>query len=121
MYNEILNNLTKIEEIDLIYLNTKINENGRSFTYTIVVDSDDVLSKLEICKKIIATMEIIKELFPASININYDIISSNFIEERISNKEKRFVNNFAKSEILYSKDDYYQELAESINTKRSRA
>lgn len=122
MYNEIFNELSKLNKVELIFCNTKRKDTSMTMAYTIVIDGNNVLEDIGAYKKIIAIMEVIKELFTKrNINIIYDIKSSNFLEEEILNKNKNTINKLHDAEIIYSKDDYFEELIENIDKKHSRA
>lgn len=88
--------------------------------YTIVIDGNNVLEDINTYKKVIAIMEIVKELFTKhNIKIIYNIKSANFLEEEILNKST--INKLHESEIIYSKDEYFEELIENVKNKHSRA
>ena len=122
MYNEIFNELTALDKVELIFSNTKRKETSIIISYTIIIDGNNVLEDINTYRKVIANMEIVKVLFTKrNIDIVYNIKSSNFLEEEIKNKNKSTINKLHEAEIIYSKDDYYEELIENVNKKHSRA
>ena len=122
MYNEIFNELTALDKVELIFSNTKRKETSIIISYTIIIDGNNVLEDINTYRKVIAIMEIVKTLFTKrNIDIVYNIKSSNFLEEEIKNKNKSTINKLHEAEIIYSKDDYYEELIENVNKKHSRA
>jgi hypothetical protein len=119
MYNEIINELTLLDKVELIACNIKRKETSMTMIYTIVIDGNNVLEDINTYKKVIAIMEIIKELFTKrNIKIIYNIKSANFLEEEIINKTKSTINNINDAEIIYSKDGYFEELNENVNSKK---
>ena len=65
MNKELFANLTELEEVKLIY-ETHIDKNNKKYiNYTIICDVDNIVSKssLLLCKRIVATMSVIQELF----------------------------------------------------------
>lgn len=122
MYNDIIKDIAKLEIVELIFSNIKTCEKGMTISYTIVINNDNILSDINTCKKIIAIMEIIRELFTKhNINIKYDITSAKVLEEAILEKNKGIINKFKKAEIIYSKDYYFNELIDNVNNSNTRA
>lgn len=122
MYNEIFNELTALDKVELIFSNTKRKETSIIISYTIIIDGNNVLEDINTYRKVIAIMEVVKTLFTKrNIDIVYNIKSSNYLEEEIINKNKSTINKLHEAEIIYSKDDYYEELIENVNKKHSRA
>lgn len=123
MFNDIINELTLLDKVELITCNTKRKETMLTMTYTIVIDGNNVLDDIDTYKKVIAVMEVMREVFTRrNINISYDIKSANFLEEEISNKNNSVIKKLHAAEIIYSKDGYFEELLEnSINKTKKRA
>ena len=122
MYNEIFNELTSLDKVELIFSNTKRNDTSMTITYNIVIDGNNVLEDINTYKKVIAIMEIVKALFTKrNIDIAYNIKSSNFLEDEILNKNKSTIHKLHEAEIIYSKDHYFEELIENVDKKHSRA
>ena len=118
MNKEIMNELTKLKEIDLIYVTNKHTQDKLYITYNIICNMNSVTENLDICKKIIATMEIAKALVSSDkIILNYNIKTSNTLESEIINKKGNALNN---AKVLYQKDYYFKDLIEEYNNNKVR-
>ena len=118
MHNDILNELSRIEKVELVYSNTKYVDKLKFISYKIIIDGDNILADINTCKKVIAIMEINKELLSSpNVKVFYEINSSNDLENCILRNNKKVIEQLKKAEILYLKDDYYIELIENLNSK----
>lgn len=118
MHNDILNELSRIEKVELVYSNTKYVDKLKFISYKIIIDGDNILADINTCKKVIAIMEINKELLSSpNVKVFYEINSSNDLENCILRNNKKVIEQLQKAEILYLKDDYYIELIENLNSK----
>ena len=118
MHNDILNELSRIEKVELVYSNTKYVDKLKFISYKIIIDGDNILADINTCKKVIAIMEINKELLSSpNVKVFYEINSSNDLENCILRNNKKVIGQLKKAEILYLKDDYYIELIENLNSK----
>ena len=121
MNNEIIKELTKLEEVELIYSKVKHDKDSMSITYNIICNVNSVVSNIEVCKKIIAIMEIIKELFTKyNISLNYSIKTSQTFENEILNKKITSINNHNNIELLYAKSNYFNDLINSNEIIKSK-
>ena len=118
MNNEMMNELTSVKEIDLIYVNTKNTKDKMIINYTIVCDMNSVVENIDVCKKIVAVMEIAKTLVARDgILFNYNIKTSNSLEEDIINKSTNTLYNLETAKVLYQKDYYFKDLLEESKNK----
>ena len=121
MNNEIIKELTRLNEVELIYSNKKLTKDKMILSYNIVCNIDSVVSNIEICKKIIAIMEIIKELFTKyNVLVNYNIKTSYAFEEEISNKKLNNITKHKNIELLYAKSSYFNDLINSNEVIKSK-
>ena len=121
MDKELIANLTDEENIAAIYNTTKYNKraNETYINYTIICDLDSVTEDLRLCRKIIATMEIIKELFSKyHVSFSYKIKTNNELDREVIDNRKKVTTELARSEILHCKDDYIAELIQESRTKK---
>jgi len=121
MEKELITNLTDEENIILIYSTTKYSKNAdkKYLNYTIVCDLDSVISNFNLCKKIIATMEIIKELVSKyNICFSYKIKTCNEFDREVSENHQKFTHELATAQILHCKDQYIDKLIEESKSKR---
>ena len=126
MNKEIIANLAELDEIELIYETRKLKGDKIYLNYTIICDVDNIVSdiSLMICKKIIATMAVIQELFSRkNITFSYTIKTSEEFEKEIYENKEKIAKKMANTEILYSKNTYLQDLMEENReyTKSNRA
>jgi len=126
MNKEIIANLAELDEIELIYETRKLKNNKIYLNYTIVCDVDNIVSNtsLAMCKRIIATMSVIQELLVKhNVVFNYTIKTTNEFESNISNNKKELENRLKRIQVLYSKNNYFEDLVEEIKayTKSKRA
>ena len=119
MNNELIANLTNENEVELIYSTTRFNDDKMFINYTIICDVDNIVSESSIglCKKIIATMEIIKELLSKyNIEFSYTIKTSHELDKNLEKNKTKTIEKLSKAEIIYCKNDYYQELIDEFNS-----
>lgn len=126
MNKEIIANLAELDEIELIYETRKLKGDKIYLNYTIICDVDNIVSNnsLMICKKIIATMAVIQELFSRNnITFSYTIKTSEEFEREIYSNKDKIAKKPANTEILYSKNNYLQDLIEEkdeyVRSKRA--
>ena len=121
MERKLIANLTSEENVVAIYSNIKYIDHAskKVIYYTIICENDNIMEDYTLLKKIIATMEIIKELvaYP-NIYFNYKIKSINELDREANENRNEVTNELANSEILYCKDHYIDELAEEGKTKK---
>ena len=126
MNKELFANLTELDEVKLIY-ETHIDKNNKKYiNYTIICDVDNIVSKssLLLCKRIVATMSVIQELFSRhNIMFSYTIKTATGFEQEFLNNKNKIAKKLAETEILYSKDNYFEDLMEECKkyTKSKRA
>ena len=127
MNKEIIANLAELDEIELIYESRKLKNNKLYLNYTVICDINNIVSddNLMLCKRIIATMSVMQELFAKhNIIFSYTIKTSDEFENSILNKNNNELDKKLKNiEILYSKNNYFQDLIEENKayTKSKRA
>ena len=120
MTKEIINELASYEEVELVYVNNGQKDNKTFITYNIVCNVDNVLENIEVFKRIVATMEILKELVSThNIIFNYNVGTSNSLEQDILNKDRRVIKSFNNSTILYNRSGYFTN-TKSDEAKRNR-
>ena len=118
MNKEIMNELTELKEVDLIYVNTSTANNKMFINYTIICDMNSVVENIDVCKKIIAVMEIAKTLIAKeNIVFNYNIKTSNTLENEIKRNNKGVIYNLETAKVLYQKDYYFKDLLEEKKNK----
>ena len=119
MNNDIVKELTNIDDIELIYVNRVHNEDKDILTYNIIRDVNGIMDDMRTFKRIVAIMEIIKELVSNhNIAFNYCIKTVDTLEEEINTKNKRIINELDNATILYSRIGYFTNVVNSLNNKR---
>ena len=119
MSKELIKELTNFEEVELIYTNTKQKEDKTIISYTVVCDVDSITKDIYLLKRIVAVMEVIKTLLSnQNILVNYNITTSMTLEEAILSNNERVIKKLYKAEILYEKNDYFENIVAPNNSKR---
>lgn len=118
MGNEIINELTNLDIVDLIYVNRTFKKGTDIVTYNIICNINSIVEDIDIFKRIVAIMEVLKELIGVhNIAFNYNIKTSNALEDDIANENKRVINDLNNASILYSKDDYFTDMIKKKKKK----
>ena len=127
MNKELITNLIDEKNIELIYATTRVSKDKDNkekvlINYTIVCDVLNIVNNIDLCKKIIATMEVIKELLSKyNIIFSYTIKTSNQFEEEMTNTTSEDNENEKSSiiEVVHCKDEYFKALIDEKKAKKS--
>ena len=102
-YNIIVSSLSKIDEVECIYINNKYDFNKKIINCNIVCNVDNITNNIDVYKNVIANCEIIKALLKrANIQFNYSIISNVFYEEMEDMNSDTYKEYYI-SNIIYTK------------------
>ena len=116
MYNRITSELKEMPSVDLLYVNTKAKNNKTYIDYHVVCDIHSLVTNIEVCKKIIATLEVTKALITNdNVKFSYHLETSEDLEDKILNQRYKGLDT---AEILYSRDFYFQSLNAQKNKSR---
>ncbi len=121
MIQELIEDLRNEDNISLMYSQTRyVEKTGKThINYTIVCDTESVLSDYELCKKIIAKMEIVKTLLQKyPVVFGYKIKTINELDNEIKENKTKTINDLSRVNMIFSKDKYIDELIEENNTKK---
>lgn len=120
MSREIINELANIDEVELIYINKLQKENNTIVTYNIVCDMNSVVENINVCKRIIAIMEVIKSLvINHNVTLNYNIKTSDALEEDIMNNN-RIAKKINLENVLYDRNNYFKGLLQTKQNKKTK-
>ena len=120
MGKETINELASIEEVELIYIDKLQKGNNTIVTYNIVCDMNSVVENINVCKRIIAIMEVIKSLvINHNVTLNYNIKTSNALEEDIMSNNS-VVKRINLENILYDRNNYFIGLLQTKQNKKAK-
>ena len=118
MNDDIVRELTNINQIELIYVNRAHKNEYDILTYNIICDVRNIMDDMRAFKRIVAIMEIIKELVSIhNVVFNYSIKTVDALEEDINHKNERVINDLNDATILYSKIGYFTNV---VNANKNR-
>ena len=93
--------------------------NQTIITYNIICNVESVIEDIQTLKKIVALMEILKELVSNhGILFFYNIKTSDALDEDLINNNRRVIRDFNNSEILYNRSGCFTKDTNSNNGKK---
>ena len=102
-YNIIVTSLSKIDEVEGIYINKMDDEMQEIINCNIVCNMDNITNDIEVCKNIISKCEALKIIFNKSdIQFNYSIKGNVFYEETEDMNSDTYKEYYI-SNIIYTK------------------
>lgn len=114
----LLNGLTAEPKVELISVKKTILKEKNKVECLIVCNEDSVTTDLNLLKKIIATMEIIKELYSKyNIDFRYTLSTINLLESDNIDENKKIIKLLKNAEIYYLNNPEYLETINRMNEK----
>ncbi len=111
-----MNGLNKLNEVLLIYSNTKVsndkeNNSKVKIIYNVICDIDNIVGNMDVLKKIVARLEVLKREYNINnIDFDYVIKTKNKLEQEIAEKNNKTIKNLQKATIVYYKNNTYKEI-----------
>ena len=115
-----MNGLNELKEVLLIYSNTKVNNNKKNegkvrITYYVICDVDNIVDNIDVLKKIVTRLEVLKREYNIkNIDFDYIIKTKNELEQELAKKDNKTIKNLQKSTIVYNKNNTYKEIINKI-------